>query len=138
MLACDGLFDVLTSQQAVDYARRQLAKDAPLERAAQALVRHAIDDKDSRDNVSVVLVRLAPRAPGFEAESDSDDAEDLLADLGLGPAPPAGRPVARDPFPLANRTNAFSRPAAEPPKASSRIIDDDDLMDFLMDDSNFD
>lgn len=52
VLACDGVWDVLTSQEAVDLARPLL--DTPKD-AAAAIVRTAYD-KGSEDNISVVTV----------------------------------------------------------------------------------
>ena len=58
ILACDGLWDVISSQQAVNYVRRQLTKHQDLQKAADALVAKAIASH-TIDNVSVVLVCFA-------------------------------------------------------------------------------
>lgn len=54
IVACDGLWDVVTSQQAVNFVRRQLARDPDVDKAAQALVKKALDNM-TIDNVSVVI-----------------------------------------------------------------------------------
>lgn len=163
VLACDGLYDVCTSNEAASYARDRLRSGEPLDDAAKALVHHAIDDCDSRDNVTVVLVKfhsMAGSSGGVRGSLD-DDADALLADLddyargsggstrhnGLDAA--AGSPSPMAAAPLTNRTNRASAPPrnthaeARSPAgrrgagSKSEIIDDDDLMDFLMDDANF-
>jgi serine/threonine protein phosphatase PrpC len=48
IVACDGLWDVLSSQEAVDFVRVQLAsgqQQCSLQQIAQALVEHAIQVK---------------------------------------------------------------------------------------------
>jgi serine/threonine protein phosphatase PrpC len=45
IVACDGLWDVMSSKQAVDFVRAQLAsgqQQSSLQQIAQALVEHAI------------------------------------------------------------------------------------------------
>jgi len=57
ILACDGLYDVMTSQEAVNFVYAQLADHNDMAVAAQHLVDEAVR-KRSRDNVTVSLVRL--------------------------------------------------------------------------------
>ncbi|KAJ1929106.1 phosphatase 2C [Tieghemiomyces parasiticus] len=53
ILACDGLWDVCTDQEAVD-----LVKDEPdPQKASEQLTKHALDNF-SRDNITVMVVRL--------------------------------------------------------------------------------
>jgi len=59
-MACDGLFDVFTSQEAVDFIYQRLAampsnEQDPL-RAVQDIVHEAIHERRSRDNVTAMLV----------------------------------------------------------------------------------
>mmetsp|Transcript_100700 Transcript_100700/g.288587 ORF Transcript_100700/g.288587 Transcript_100700/m.288587 type:complete len:201 (+) Transcript_100700:1099-1701(+) len=58
LLACDGLFDVLTNQEACDLILAEMARHGDVQRAAEALSRNAIDDCGSRDNVSILIVLL--------------------------------------------------------------------------------
>ena len=60
LLACDGLFDVMTNQEAVDLARAELGKHGDPQRVAEVLSKTAIEDLGSRDNVSIMLVVLKP------------------------------------------------------------------------------
>jgi len=53
ILACDGLWDVATDQQAVDLIRDELDPDA----AAKKLMQHALDE-GTRDNVTILIVRF--------------------------------------------------------------------------------
>ena len=117
LLGCDGVFDVLTSAEATSFVRDRLGQGRNLDDAAMDLVRHAIDDRDSRDNVSVCLVKLQRTAPEVYAEG--------------AVAASQGVPVA-EPLQAANAPRA---PAAKPRKTG--VLDDEDLMDFLMNDDNF-
>mmetsp|Transcript_13908 Transcript_13908/g.33601 ORF Transcript_13908/g.33601 Transcript_13908/m.33601 type:complete len:606 (+) Transcript_13908:97-1914(+) len=60
LLACDGLFDVFSSQEAVDFVRDRLASMPPKEqdpqKVVEELVREAIEGKHSRDNVTAIIV----------------------------------------------------------------------------------
>lgn len=60
LLGCDGLFDVFSTQEAVDFARKHLAAMPPGEqdpnRTVRDLVREAIQSRGSRDNVTAMLV----------------------------------------------------------------------------------
>lgn len=58
LLACDGLFDVFSDAEVIDFARAQLAAHGDPQAAAEALAAAAIHDRGSRDNVSVVLLAL--------------------------------------------------------------------------------
>ena len=55
ILACDGVWDVLSSQQAVNFVRRRLLVHRDVRRAAQELVNKALA-LASIDNVSVIVV----------------------------------------------------------------------------------
>lgn len=57
VLASDGLWDVFTNQEAVDFAVRALKKDPSYEAAAKALCQKAAQ-KGSADNTTVLLVGL--------------------------------------------------------------------------------
>lgn len=62
LLACDGLWDVFSSQQAVDFVRTRLRQMPVTEqdpkRVARELANEAIYERRSRDNVTVVLIAL--------------------------------------------------------------------------------
>merc|ERR1712007_105224 len=68
-MACDGLFDVFTSQEAVDFIHSRLAampsNEQDPQRVVQDIVHEAIHDRGSRDNVTAMLVTfrraIAPR-----------------------------------------------------------------------------
>jgi len=53
ILACDGLWDVLKDQEAVDLVR----KETSAQKASEILVKHALDNY-SQDNVTVLVVRF--------------------------------------------------------------------------------
>ena len=59
-MACDGLFDVFSSQEAVDFIHARLAampqNEQDPQRAVQDIVHEAIHERRSRDNVTAMLV----------------------------------------------------------------------------------
>lgn len=69
LMACDGLFDVFSSQEAVDFVHGRLSAMPPNEqdplRAVHDIVHEAIHERRSRDNVTALLVTfkraLTPR-----------------------------------------------------------------------------
>ena len=58
VLASDGVWDALGSQAAVDLLRRALARDECAQRAAELLVREAVNRSGHADNASPVVVVL--------------------------------------------------------------------------------
>jgi len=56
VIACDGVFDVLSSDECVQFVRQHLKQHGDPRKAAEALVRHAIDDLRSRDNVTALII----------------------------------------------------------------------------------
>jgi len=59
IIACDGLWDVMSSQQAVNFVRRVLATSGgDASRAVHELVSLAVHDLSSPDNVSAVLIMV--------------------------------------------------------------------------------
>jgi hypothetical protein len=86
ILACDGLWDVLSTQQAVNFVRRKLRDPAvagDVQRAAELLVQKAIA-LSSVDNVSAFVIALGqpPGAPlsayglGIDDGGGADDDDD--------------------------------------------------------------
>jgi len=63
VLACDGLWDVMENQEVVDFISKLLSKtktvnDDAISQIADQLVTHAINNKNSPDNVTAVIVTL--------------------------------------------------------------------------------
>lgn len=58
LLACDGLFDVMTNQAACDMINAEMRQHGDAQRAAETLTRTAIDQYGSRDNVTVLIALL--------------------------------------------------------------------------------
>ncbi|CEM25870.1 unnamed protein product [Vitrella brassicaformis CCMP3155] len=60
LLACDGLFDVFSSQEAVQFVRTRLAEmprnEQDPHRVVQDLIHEAIHNRRSRDNVTAILL----------------------------------------------------------------------------------
>jgi len=67
VLACDGLWDVMENQEVVDFINKLLSKaktvtDELLNQISEQLTTHAVNNKGSPDNVTVVIVVL-PKKP---------------------------------------------------------------------------
>ena len=62
ILGCDGLWDVFSSQRAVEFARARLRRHNDPRRCAEELVAEALR-MHSSDNLTVVVVCLGPDAP---------------------------------------------------------------------------
>jgi len=58
VLGCDGLFDVFQADEVVAFVAEELARHADVQKAASALTHEAIRQRNSRDNVSVIIVVL--------------------------------------------------------------------------------
>lgn len=58
LLACDGLFDVFTPEEVVIFVRESMEKHGDTQRCCQHLTHDAIRKRNSRDNVSVILIIL--------------------------------------------------------------------------------
>ena len=63
LLACDGLWDVISSQNAVQLARSQLQRHNDPAQCAADLAREAVEVRHSADNVTVVAVCLSAAPP---------------------------------------------------------------------------
>lgn len=63
VVACDGLFDVMSNQEVIDFARPMLVKGSSPQDVAAGLSQTAID-RGSTDNVSVVVVIVRAPATG--------------------------------------------------------------------------
>lgn len=62
ILACDGLWDVMSSQCAVTIARKELILHNDPERCSRELVREALK-RNTCDNLTVVIVCFSPDPP---------------------------------------------------------------------------
>lgn len=58
VLACDGLWDVLTNQEAVNYIKARIDTKMDLQQISKDIVSHAINDKGSSDNVTCLIIKL--------------------------------------------------------------------------------
>ena len=58
LLACDGLFDVFSYDEIVSFVRDNMEKHGDAQRCCQNLTFEAIRKRNSRDNVSVILIIL--------------------------------------------------------------------------------
>uniref|UniRef100_A0A7S0XEJ1 Protein-serine/threonine phosphatase n=1 Tax=Chromulina nebulosa TaxID=96789 RepID=A0A7S0XEJ1_9STRA len=60
LLACDGLFDVFTPEDIVTFVKSNMEEHHDSQRCCQNLTYEAIRKRNSRDNVSVILIILNP------------------------------------------------------------------------------
>lgn len=58
LLACDGLYDVMKNGDAAYYVKRLLRRSKHPKEICQQMAEHAVTNLQTRDNVSVVVVRL--------------------------------------------------------------------------------
>ena len=58
LLACDGLFDVFTPDEVVTFVKENMEKHGDAQRCCQNITHEAIRKRNSRDNVSVILIIL--------------------------------------------------------------------------------
>lgn len=58
LLACDGLFDVFSPEDVVQFVKNNLEQHGDVQKCCQNLTREAIHKRNSRDNVSVILIVL--------------------------------------------------------------------------------
>lgn len=70
VIACDGLWDVFSSQNAVDFARRALRRHNDAAAAARELTAEALR-RDSADNVSIIVVCFSDAPPPDKAAQES-------------------------------------------------------------------
>ncbi|CAL8254074.1 unnamed protein product [Lota lota] len=73
VLACDGIWDVMSNEELCEFVRSRLEVSHDLERVCSELVDTCLH-KGSRDNMSVVLVCF-PNAPEISEEAVRKDAE---------------------------------------------------------------
>lgn len=59
LIACDGLFDVMTSAEAIGYIFDRMLNEEP-DAIAQNLVNRAIEELRSMDNVSAMIAMINP------------------------------------------------------------------------------
>ena len=58
VIACDGLWDVMTNQDAADFVLARLGEGLAYEQIATKLVDHAIAELGSQDNVTALVIGL--------------------------------------------------------------------------------
>lgn len=80
LIACDGLWDVMESVDAIAFARARLKRGVGLAQVGKELVRVALA-RGSMDNVTVVLVRLGPLPPDGALGAASKEAEEAYCAL---------------------------------------------------------
>lgn len=120
LLACDGLFDVMDNQAAVDYVLKCLnGNKGDAAAAAKQLVELAVHKLNSSDNVTASIVLISGGNPSAPPKQPSPKSlqKSGTARAKFNPPPPAAA-------------------AAASPKGAKGHIDAD-MMSFLMDDNNF-
>jgi hypothetical protein len=127
LLASDGLWDVLSNQDATDLALRSIkrarekgaSRKAAARVAATVLTKAAVD-RGSRDNITVVIIDLAPTPAGSEQQRQCGDRAAMAAaangpqspDSGGEQQQPASGAVADAGRPAAGAGGGGSRPSS--------------------------
>ena len=70
VLACDGLYDVMTNDKVGEYVRDGLREGRPVAEVADGIVHHAIDKLYTRDNVTVIIVRMSRGGAAQQTAAD--------------------------------------------------------------------
>jgi serine/threonine protein phosphatase PrpC len=89
VLACDGLWDVMTSQQVVDYVSGAIRSYGDINRIATNLVEHAINTLGTTDNVSLIIVKLKMKqgdsgVGGITAQRSSSGTQQIASSFASG------------------------------------------------------
>lgn len=116
LLACDGLFDVMTSQAAVDFARQRLNAGMALHEVCRSLAQHAINC-GSMDNVSVLIVLLDHSCNGATGANNSSGTPTSSAGAVARPASAnKGTASNSSPYaqPVSTRNNSTSTASGRP------------------------
>jgi len=61
IIACDGLWDVMSSEEAVAFVATRLSEGQSTKEITEALVKSAIEELDSTDNVSAIVIQIGVR-----------------------------------------------------------------------------
>lgn len=77
LVACDGLFDVMSSDQASSYIVKHLADQDPGV-VVQQLVNHAVGELKSFDNVSAMLAMVSPLRTIHESQLPQEHRTNLI------------------------------------------------------------
>jgi serine/threonine protein phosphatase PrpC len=72
VLACDGLYDVMTNDKVGEYVRDGLREGKQVADVAEGIVHHAIDKLYTRDNVTVIIVRMNRGGGGGAQQAAAD------------------------------------------------------------------
>ncbi|KAJ1271760.1 hypothetical protein BS78_06G150400 [Paspalum vaginatum] len=116
IIACDGIWDVMSSQEAVDFVRLYSSSNVELEFICEALLGHCVSRARGTDNMTVILVRF--KTPGAGQVRASH--------MQLPPPPPppnilpAGGPGAGVLPPSTRQLTASTSAPASPNRGSSK------------------
>jgi len=63
VLACDGIWNSMTSQEVIDFVAERLAKDMPLQKICEDMCAHCLSpstagDGTGCDNMTVIITKL--------------------------------------------------------------------------------
>lgn len=96
VVACDGLFDVMSNQEIIEFIKIRVVKEMDLLLICQKLVRHALENRNSQDNVSVIIIRLVPLTLEEEISESSEfsNSKPISADDFIQGTDAANGPVA--------------------------------------------
>jgi serine/threonine protein phosphatase PrpC len=72
VVACDGLYDVMTNDAVGEFIKERFANGLESQTIADQIVRHAIEKLYTRDNVTVIIVKLSTPQTTSHSHSTAD------------------------------------------------------------------
>lgn len=158
VIATDGLWDVMKSQEVVEFIERECQQEgqlltswtsAPtaldevktkLSGIAEKLALYAVHEKNSNDNVTVMIVLIASTKPSRPLMTSSSSAAVSSSSMSLTTALMMSRPSLNEPPPVrlepSPKRDAVISSVKKSNLSDYNILEDDDMA-FLQDDSNF-
>ncbi|CAN4075801.1 unnamed protein product [Withania somnifera] len=127
VLACDGVWDCMSSQQLVDFIHEQLKSESKLSAVCERVLDRCLAPTaggEGCDNMTMILVQIKkpipsgafpgeePSASPGDEPSASSDKPPASDDINAEPAAPGDEPsVSSEKFPASDGLNAESKPA---------------------------
>lgn len=148
VVACDGLYDVMTSQQVVDFVRERIQRGVVstygsngLADICEQLTREAVHARNSKDNVSVIVAVLTneppPKTTAAPKQSSSFSSSALASNSATSNTNNESAGTAIGSASSGSSSSSGGADATKAKKNDINAMDDEELMDFLMDDENF-
>lgn len=141
IVACDGLWDVMTSETAVGFVLEGLKAGQAIQQIADSLVHTAIHDLDSTDNVSAIIIQFYAHTKDDESSLETSLGSLLDSPILSGLLSPQNKEHAyfngeERQKELRDMVESFSIDNVQKNK-SIEDLNDDELFDYLLNEKNF-